>query len=204
MLAESQRHALKAVDEWNCSTGNYSDFLTHMHKAWHYLLHAEYHKAKVDYHYRDTKSGRYVRVDGEPKAWELERCVKQRYPSSADPVRLNIELFVALRNKVEHRYEHNLKIVTGGKAQALVMNYEQELVAHFGLAFSIADRLRFPVSLQSLTPEGREQLRSAAARLPKGTRDFVAAFDAAIDPASARGPEVRLPREVGPHGRVED
>jgi hypothetical protein len=26
-----------------------------MHKAWHYLLHAEFHKAKVDYHYRDPK-----------------------------------------------------------------------------------------------------------------------------------------------------
>ncbi|MFE9029021.1 hypothetical protein ACFYOA_22650 [Streptomyces iakyrus] len=44
-----------AVDEWNCSTGNYSDFLTHMHKAWHYLLHAEFHKVKIDYRYRDTR-----------------------------------------------------------------------------------------------------------------------------------------------------
>lgn len=38
ILMESQRHALKALDEWNCSRGDCSDFLTHMHKAWHYLL----------------------------------------------------------------------------------------------------------------------------------------------------------------------
>ncbi|MFJ8029058.1 DUF3644 domain-containing protein [Streptomyces sp. NPDC096032] len=183
MLMESQRHVLKAVDEWNCSGGNYSDFLTHMHKAWHYLLHAEFHKDKIDYHYKDPKTGKYQLIDGEPKAWDLERCLKHRYPNTADPVRLNAELFVALRNKVEHRYEHGLKIVTGGKAQALVMNYEHEVVAHFGLAYSLAERLRFPVSLQALTAEGRDQLREAAAKLPKRTRDLVAKFEAAINPA---------------------
>ncbi|WP_235989409.1 DUF3644 domain-containing protein [Streptomyces ureilyticus] len=183
ILMESQRHALKAVDEWNCSSGNYCDFLTHMHKAWHYLLHAEFHKVKIDYHYVDSTSGKHVLSDGEPKAWDLEWCLKQRYPNSADPVRLNAELFVALRNKVEHRYEHNLKIATGGKAQALVMNYEQEMVDHFGSKCSLADRLRFPISLQTLTAEGREQLQAAARKLPKQTRDLVAKFEAAIDPA---------------------
>lgn len=182
ILKESQRHALRAVDEWNCSSGNYSDFLTHMHKAWHYLLHAEFHKDMIDYHYRDPKTGQYVMINGEPKAWDLEICLKKRYPDSTDPVRLNGELFVALRNKVEHRYEHNLKIVTGGKAQALVMNYEQEVVAHFGPKFSLANQLRFPISLQALTAEGRAQLEEAAKNLPKKTRDLVAKFEAGIDP----------------------
>ncbi len=183
ILMESQRHALKAVDEWNCSGGNYCDFLTHMHKAWHYLLHAEFHKDKIDYHFRDPKTGQYILIDGEPKAWDLEWCLKQRYPDSGDIVRLNAELFVALRNKVEHRYEHNLKIATGGKAQALVMNYEQEMVAFFGSKYSLADRLRFPISLQALTAEGQAQLQKEAKKLPKKTRDVVAKFEAAIDPA---------------------
>jgi hypothetical protein len=183
MLIESERHALKAVDEWNCSDGNFGDFLTHMHKAWHYLLHAEFRKDKINYHYRDPKTGEYKMINGEPKAWDLEWCLKQRYTNSSDPVRLNAELFVALRNKVEHRYEHNLKIVTGGRAQALVMNYEQEMVDYFGPAYSLADQLRFPITLQSLTAEGQAQQRAAAAKLPKSTRDLVAKFEAAIDPA---------------------
>ncbi|MGW9713845.1 DUF3644 domain-containing protein [Streptomyces albidoflavus] len=181
ILIESQRHALKAVDEWNCSSGNYSDFLTHMHKAWHYLLHAEFHMAKIDYHYKDAQTGQHKLIDGEAKAWHLEWCLKQRYTNSADPVRLNAELFVALRNKVEHRYEHNLKIVTGGKAQALVMNCEQEMVDHFGPAFSLADRLRFPIALQTLTAEGQAQLQEAAKKLPKKPRDLVAKFEASIE-----------------------
>lgn len=179
MLAESQRHALKAVDEWNTSTGNYSDFITHMHRAWHYLLHAVFHRDKVDYHYRDPRTGRYVEIDGEPKAWELDRCLKERFPKDNDPVRRNVELFVKLRNKVEHRYEHGLKIVTGGKAQALVLNYETEVVQQFGAKCSLADQLRFPVFLQSLT--SADGLRATVAKLPKRTRDLVTRYESALD-----------------------
>ncbi|GGR84283.1 hypothetical protein GCM10010252_23770 [Streptomyces aureoverticillatus] len=57
------------------------------------------------------------------------------------------------------------------------------MVAHFGPEYSLADRLRFPISLQALTAEGREQLLAAAKKLPKHTRDLVAKFEAAIDPA---------------------
>jgi hypothetical protein len=84
---------------------------------------------------------------------------------------------------VEHRYEHNLKIAVDGKAHALVMNYEHETVEHFGSPFSLADRLRFPITLQSLTVEGQAQQRAAVAKLPKATRDLVAKFDTAVDPA---------------------
>ncbi|WP_018220870.1 DUF3644 domain-containing protein [Salinispora pacifica] len=101
-------------------------------------MHAEFHQAKIDYHHKGAQTGGYKLIDGEPKAWDLEFCLKRRYPNSSDPVRLNAELFVALRNKVGHRYEHNAKVATGGKAQALFMNYEHEMVSHFGGAFSLA------------------------------------------------------------------
>lgn len=182
ILMESQRHALKALDEWNNSSGDYSDFLTHMHKAWHYLLHAEFHKANIDYHYRDPKTGRHQMIDGEPKAWDLEKCLKERFPNSGDTVRLNAELFVALRNKVEHRYEHNLRIVTGGRVQAYVINYEQEMTRYFG-GYSLADRLRFPLSVQALTADGYEEMRKAARELPRKPRDLVARYEAGIDPS---------------------
>ncbi|GAA1899503.1 hypothetical protein GCM10009716_06660 [Streptomyces sodiiphilus] len=181
ILTESQRHVLKALDEWNSSSGDYSDFLTHMHKAWHYLLHAEFHKDKIDYHYRDPKTGLHRMIDGEPKAWDLEKCLKERYPDSGNTVRLNAELFVALRNKVEHRYEHNLRIVTGGKAQAYVINYEQEMTGYFGVGYSLADRLRFPLSVQALTADGYEEMRKAARELPRKTRDLVARYEAGIE-----------------------
>lgn len=179
MLLESQRHAIKAVDEWNCSTGSYSDFVTHMHKAWHYLLHAEFHRDRKPYHYID-KDGHTVKVDGEAKAWALEDCLKQRYPSNSDPVRLNVELFVKLRNKIEHRYEPGLKVMTGGKAQALVINYEAEMTSEFGSKYSLADQLRFPIFMQALGPNRAAELQALAAKLPRRTRDLVTRFEAGL------------------------
>jgi len=180
MVLESQRHSLKAVDEWNASSGSYSDFVTHMHKAWHYLLHAEFHRAGDRYHYVD-KRGWAIKVDGERKMWALEDCLKHRFPNNSDPIRLNVELFVKLRNKIEHRYEHDLKIITGGKAQALLINYETELTRSFGHRYSLADRLRFPVFLHSLGGGDIAKLRSATATLPRQTRELVAKFEADID-----------------------
>lgn len=202
MLLESQRHALKAVDEWNLSSGSYSDFVTHMHRAWHYLLHAEFHRDKIDYQYRDPKSGRRIKIDGEPKVWALEDCVKRRYPQTNDPVRRNLELFVKLRNKIEHRYEHDLKMATGGKAQALVVNYEAEIAAQFGSAYSLADRLRFPIFLQALTAAGARDMRKVASKLPRRTRDLIARYEAQLDQAVLDALQydyrIRLVPMVGP------
>lgn len=39
------------------------------------------------------------------------------------------------------------------------------------------------MSVQALTAEGREQLQAAVKKLPKHTRDLVAKFEVAIDPA---------------------
>ena len=44
----------------------------HMHIAWLYLLHAGFEKAGTDYRYR-LPNGRYDKVDGEPKTWDLTK-----------------------------------------------------------------------------------------------------------------------------------
>jgi hypothetical protein len=67
------------------------------------------------------------------------------------PVRLNLEFFVGLRNKIEHRYQERIGVAVSGHSQALIINYERELVEAFGTEESLAAQLRFPVFLSSLT-----------------------------------------------------
>ena len=79
-----------------------------------------------------------------------------------------MELFIALRNKVEHRFEDALKAAAGGRAHALVINFEQELVAQFSVEQSLADRLRFPLFVESITaPERRTPSRLRARSEPR-------------------------------------
>jgi len=180
MLEESKRHALLAIDFYNRSGDgrSYGDFVIHMHLAWLHLLHAEFERGGVDYRCR-LPNGRIERVDGEPKTWSLRKSVMERF-DHPDPVRANLEFFIGLRNKIEHRFQRALDAATGGRAHALVLNYEAERVTQFGAEYSLAGELRFPIFLQSLTPAGVEEQRRLRRRLPAGARNYITRFDAAL------------------------
>ena len=66
-LNEAKRLAVKAVDEYNCSTGHYADFIGTMVRAWLYMLQAEFQRYKIDYRYKG-QDGNPILIEGEPKA----------------------------------------------------------------------------------------------------------------------------------------
>jgi hypothetical protein len=148
-----------------------------MHMAWLYLLHAEFQRDHIDCRYRQKdKPHRLERVDGEPKLWELAKCVAERWPNQS-PVRANIDFFIALRNKIEHRYtrfQQELTLAVGGKSQALLLNFEEELTSQFGARFSMATKLRFPLFIGSFTTEGQQSLERLHDRLPSALKRFIA------------------------------
>jgi len=57
------------------------------------------------------------------------------------------------------------------------MNYERMLVDTFGASEGLADRLRFPVFLTSLSEEGVEALKETHKRLPKRLTRYVEEYD---------------------------
>lgn len=178
-LNESKRLAVSAVDGYNSSTGHYADFVGTMIRAWLYLLHAKFDRDKVDFTYK-AKDGSPKLIDGEPASWELSTCIEKHISNDQHPVRQNVELFIALRNKVEHRYEHGLSEAVGGRAHALVINYQNELVSLFGVTHSLADTLRFPIFLDSLgAPSVKQAVKNTQA--VKAARTIVAKFDAGLD-----------------------
>jgi hypothetical protein len=173
-LKAAQAEALTAVEIYNSPTSlrPLEGFLVHMHVAWLYLLHAGFDKSKTPYHYTDPKTGRYVKVNGERKSWDLQKSIEYRWPSAGSPVRQNLELTVQLRNKIEHRFERGLMVAASGFAQALIMNFEAELVDTFGSDYSIAGRVHIPVALSTFSREGAAAMASAQLKLPKRVRDF--------------------------------
>jgi hypothetical protein len=180
-LQGSKHEALLGVDLYNRSgeQRRLEAFVVHMQIAWLYLLQARFERDGLDFYYRDVR-GRRQRIDGEFPAWDLARCIKEVFPNQNHPVRRNVEFFIAFRNKIEHRYEQLLESVIAGKAQSLIMNYEQMLVDTFGDTESLADRLRFPVFLTSLTDDAVAALKEVHKRLPKRLTKFVSDFDATL------------------------
>jgi len=89
--------ALLAVDLYNepRQARRLEGFFVHMHIAWLYVLQARFKRDQIDFRYR-LPNGRFDRIDGEPKTWDLQKCVLERYPDDG-PIRKNLEFTIGLR-----------------------------------------------------------------------------------------------------------
>jgi hypothetical protein len=184
-LEASKHEALLAVDLYNRPgmDRRVEAFIVHMHIAWLNLCQARLRREGVDFWYRD-EAGKKVRdANGEPRSWELTRCLRHLLPED-DPSRLNLEFFIGPRNKVEHHWERIIGDAIAGKSQALIMNYEVALVDWFGADEGLANALRFPVFLSSLTEEAVTALKQTYARLPKRVTHYIESYDEQRDTAT--------------------
>ena len=177
-------------------TRSFEGFVVHMHLAWLYLLHAEFIRDGIDFRYWDARyKRRLLRVDGEPKRWELERCLKERWPGATDPVRANLRLFIHLRNRLEHRHAHAdaaLMLNLAGHSHALLINYESEVTSEFGEQHSLALRLRIPLFVGTFTPEGERALRQFRKTLPADLQGFLADYFTDLDDVVTGDPRFEL------------
>ena len=164
----------------------FEGFVIHMHLAWLYLMHARFMRDDVEFRYAHPKyKGRFETVDGEHKQWELARCVKERWPVVDSATRKNLEFFIALRNKIEHRHadnDRNLLVAVSGHSHALLLNFEEELTSTFGSSLSLAEVLRFPVFVGTFTAEGERTLVALREKLPADLKRFIADYHAGLEP----------------------
>lgn len=149
LLEDSISNALLAVEIYNKPklNGRLKSYIIHMNIAWTKALHAYfYRKIGEKYFYKD-KNGKYVRIDGEKKAWELKTCI-DKYKNFPIGVIENIKFFIGLRNKIEHTYLDctDLEIKIFGECQSLLYNYETFIIEQFGNNYAINTSL--PFSLQ--------------------------------------------------------
>jgi hypothetical protein len=175
----SRQEAVHAVDLYNrtASERSFEAFVVHMNLAWLYLLQAKFERDRVDY--RVWHGRRLVYIDDEPMTWGLTECMDYEFDEKS-PVRANVAFFIKVRNKIEHRYEKVLAEVLAGKTQALVLNYEDSLVAWFGSEESLGDSLRFPVFLSSFTPGAVTALKKAYKTLPRNVTKFIRDHDGSL------------------------
>lgn len=186
-LGAARDEAVLAVSLYNdpSERRSFEGFVLHMHVAWLYLLHARFIRDGIDYRYPDPSNPRrFVKVDGEYKRWELAHCVKARWHDPNTAVRKNLEFFIGLRNRIEHRHASqgaNLALAVGGHAQALLLNFEEELTSTFGNTYSLATVLRFPVFVGTFTTQGTEALLELRNKLPADVKRFIAEFHHGLD-----------------------
>ena len=185
-LHAARDEAILAVRLYNdaAEARSFEGFVVHMHVAWLYLLHARFIRYSIDYRYRERDNPRrFVKVGEEYKCWEPARCAEERWHDPNDAVRKNLEFFIGLRNRIEHRHarqDKNLALAVSGHAQALLLNFEEELTSTFGSEHSLATVLRFPIFIGTFTTEGTEALLKLRDQLPANLKHFIAQFHSGL------------------------
>jgi len=181
-LQKARDSALLAVEVYNKPAVSFksSAYIALMVIAWTALFHAVFFKRKSKPYYRKP-SGRFVRVDGEPKHWKLDECLRQYYESdTGNAVRKNLEFFIPLRNKIEHRNLPELDPSIFGECQAMLLNFDDCMEQEFGAKWCIRQCLSFalqmyPASENLAQAVGRNRAARAAA-------EFVRQYRSALDP----------------------
>ena len=153
-----------------------------MSLAWLRLMQARVASSGGDPYVRDRSGKRVRHPDGGWKMKALAELSAQLLPPT-DPRSANLAFFTGLRNVIEHRYEKDIASLVAGRTQAHVLNYERTVTEWFGLDQGLADQLRFPIFLSSITTDAVAALKAVRKRVPRGVLDWVQDFDVALDPA---------------------
>ncbi len=148
-LEKARDSALLAVEVYNKPAVKFKSggYITLMVIAWTALLHAIFFRRKVKPYYK-KESGRYDRIDGDFKYWELDECLRQYFKSdTSNPVRKNLEFFIPLRNKIEHRSMPELDGTIFGECQAMLLNFDEIIEEEFGAKYCLRECLSFSLQL---------------------------------------------------------
>lgn len=189
-MKRAVRHALEkardsgilAVEVYNKPAAKFKSaaYVTLMVIAWTALFHAIFFKRQIRPYYRKFKSPkRFERVDGDYKHWELGECLSRYFgEDTGNPVRKNLELFLGLRNKIEHRSVPEIDSAIFGECQAMLLNFDETLQREFGPKYCLREYLSFALQMYpSAAGLGEAVKKNPAA---KSAADFVKQFRSSI------------------------
>lgn len=185
LLENSIESVVTAVEIYNKPKAQFKiqSYIALMIIGWTKALHSYFHSENIKYYYKDKKTKKFVKVDGENKSWDITECIKH-YKYFDKGVKANLEFFIQLRNKVEHRdlTDSDLEMITIGECQSLLYNYETFVISNFGEEYSINESLRFALQFSTLKTD--EQIRSQKRQLSKEVLDiknFIEKFRTSLD-----------------------
>jgi hypothetical protein len=172
--------AILAVEVYNKPAVKFKSggFITLMVIAWTSLFHAIFFRKKTKPYYRKSNR-RFEKIDGDFKHWELDECLRRYHgAATSEPVRKNLEFFVLLRNKIEHRSMPQLDPSIFGECQAMLLNFDEILEREFGAEYCLRESLSFALQLFPSSENLAEAVKHNSET--KRIVDFVQQFRSAI------------------------
>lgn len=174
--------AIAAVDAYNRPGPRFrtAQYVVLIIMAWTALFHAVFYRKSKRPWFRKPGKGngvRYVKVDGDPKHWDLSECLRQYFDEKNPPERKNLEFLIGLRNKIEHRHLPELDLALYGECQAALLNLEELLVQEFGPKCALAEQLAVSLQFSRTTPDERmKAIKALASNTARSVKEYVERF----------------------------
>jgi len=211
-VKKAREAAILAVEIYNRPATSFrsAGYIVLMNVAWTALFHSLFLRKRIKPYYRKKGSSRrYERIEGDYKTWELSECVKQFYKDQQPAARKNLEFFISLRNKIEHRFLPELDIEIFGECQAMLMNFEALLASEFGSKQALIGGLPYALQFsKTLAPAQTAAMRGAAKQHLQSVRKFVATFKSSlsddVQSDASYSVKVFLVPKVGVHAKSSD
>jgi hypothetical protein len=183
LVEKARETALLAVETYNRPTATFRSgaYVVLMIIAWTSLFHAMFLRKGIKPYYRKPGSRRYDRIDGDPRRWELKECLQQHYKVNNTAARRNLEFFIGLRNKIEHRSLAQIDPEVFGECQAMLLNFESLLVSEFGDRYAIRGGLTYALQFSQVIPKSSStQAAKATGGAFKTIKQYVDAFRSSL------------------------
>ena len=174
LVIKARESALAAVQHYNNPTavfrsGNYVILIVIALTA---LFHAVFERDEIEY-VALNKQGVPKMVGTDVMLWDVSQSVTEyvrlfgkRYPSEfLKAMTTNIEFFLPIRHKIEHRQMPQLDAEIAGHCQSMLMNFERilttEFTDYYSLNSSLALALQFSTGRSKATTDALRAFHSA-------------------------------------------
>lgn len=180
LLEKARDSALLAVEVYNKPAVKFKSagYITLMVIAWTALFHAYFFKHNIKPYYK-KKNGRYERREGDFLFWELTECVNSYYKDHNPAERANINFFIPLRNKIEHKFIPEIDSTIFGECQALLINFDNFIKKEFNEKYCLRESLSFALQLYPSTTTLAQAVRTNIDA--EGAVNFINNYRSSID-----------------------
>lgn len=149
-LEKSRDSALLAIETYNKPAIKFRSggYIVLMVIAWTSLFHAIFYRNKTKPYRRKKGSNRFETKEGDYCYWSLDECLQEYFKADTqNPIRKNLEFFIPLRNKIEHKSLPQIDPDLFAECQAMLLNFDKILEQEFGLDYCIRESLSFSLQL---------------------------------------------------------
>ena len=183
-VQKARESALLAVEIYNkpLTVFRSGGYIVLMCIAWTSMFHAIFLQRRITPCYRSKQNPRrYEKRDGDYKAWELSTCLNEYFGVQDTPARKNVEFFIGLRNKIEHRSMPELDVRIFGECQSMLFNLEDMLVQHFGPTYALNESLSLALQFSQMrNPQQSLAMQSLHGPMASRIMNYVDTFRSSL------------------------